>query len=119
LLATLFIVIVDYFRGYAVNPFNQEQVPIWVANFVLIQYGTGAIMAVPSGDQRDFEFSRKYKLPFRQIKLNAEGREVPPEEMEVPDESWTTTVNTGEWSGLSSEEANRLMTEYAEAHGFT
>jgi len=104
--------------AFAVNPFNQERLPIWIANFVLAQYGTGAIMAVPSGDQRDFEFSRKYNLPFRQIKLNVEGREIPAEEMEVPDESWTTTVNTGQWSGLSSEEANRQMSEYAEAHGF-
>jgi leucyl-tRNA synthetase len=75
-------------------------------------------MAVPAGDQRDFEFSRKYNLPFRQIKLTAEGREIPAEEMEAPDESWSTTVNTGQWSGLSSEEANRSMTEYAEAHSF-
>ena len=104
--------------GYAINPFNQERLPIWIANFVLIQYGTGAIMAVPAGDQRDFEFSRKYNLPFRQIKLNAEGREIPAEEMEAPDESWSMTVNTGEWSGLPSEEANRRMTEYAEAHSF-
>jgi leucyl-tRNA synthetase len=104
--------------GYAINPFNQERAPIWIANFVLIEYGTGAIMSVPSGDKRDFEFSRKYNVPFRQIKLNADGREIPSEGMEVADESWSTTVNTGEWSGLSSEEANRLMTGYAEAHGF-
>jgi len=104
--------------AYAVNPFNQERIPIWVANFVLIQYGTGAIMAVPSGDQRDFEFSRKYNLPFRQIKLTGDGIEVSPEEMETADETWTTTVNTGEWSGFSSEEANRVMTEYAESQGF-
>ncbi|MFY9572001.1 MAG: leucine--tRNA ligase, partial [Blastocatellia bacterium] len=104
--------------GYAINPFNQEMLPIWIANFVLIEYGTGAIMSVPSGDQRDFEFSRKYSLPFRQIKLSAEGREIPAEEMETPDESWSTTVNTGQWSGLASEEANRLMAEHAELHGF-
>ena len=104
--------------GYAINPFNQERLPIWIANFVLIEYGTGAIMSVPSGDQRDFEFSRKYDLPFSQIKLTADGREIPAEELEEPDESWSTTVNTGQWSGLSSEEANRLMTEYAETHGF-
>ncbi len=104
--------------GWAVNPFNQERLPIWIANFVLIQYGTGAIMAVPAGDQRDFEFSRKYGLPFRQIKLTSDGREVAPEEMETADDEWTVTVNTGQWSGLSSEEANRLMTEYAEANGF-
>jgi leucyl-tRNA synthetase len=104
--------------GWAVNPFNRERLPIWIANFVLIEYGTGAIMAVPSGDQRDFEFSRKYNLPFKQIKLTTDGREIPPEEMESADESWTITVNTGKWSGLASEEANRLMTEYAEANGF-
>src|SRR5215471_10700112 len=104
--------------AYAINPFSRESLPIWVANFVLMGYGTGAIMSVPSGDQRDFEFSRKYRLPFRQIKLTPEGREVPPDEMEAADEEWTTTVNTGEWSGLPSAEANRRMTEYAEARGF-
>jgi len=104
--------------GYAVNPFNNERLPIWIANFVLIEYGTGAIMAVPAGDQRDFEFSRKYGVPFRQIKLTSDGREIPADALEVADEEWTTTVNTGDWSGLSSEEANRRMTEYAEAHSF-
>jgi leucyl-tRNA synthetase len=104
--------------GYAVNPFNNERLPIWIGNFVLIEYGTGAIMSVPSGDQRDFEFSRKYGVPFRQIKLTMDGREIPADELETPDEDWTTTVNTGEWSGLPSEEANRRMTEYAEAQGF-
>ena len=104
--------------GYAINPFNGERLPIWIANFVLIQYGTGAIMSVPSGDQRDFEFSRKYGVPFRQIKLTADGREIAAEDMQVADEEWTTTVNTGEWSGLSSEEANRRMVEYADAQGF-
>jgi leucyl-tRNA synthetase len=104
--------------AYALNPFNNERIPIWVANFVLIEYGTGAVMGVPSGDQRDFEFSRKYNIPFRQIKLTDDGREIPAEELEVPDESWTVTVNTGEWSGLSSREANEKMTAYAEEHGF-
>jgi leucyl-tRNA synthetase len=104
--------------AYAVNPFSEERLPIWIANFVLIGYGTGAIMSVPSGDQRDFEFSRKYGLPFRQIKLNAAGREISPDDMEAADEEWMTTVNTGQWSGLPSKEANSAMTEYAEKHGF-
>jgi leucyl-tRNA synthetase len=104
--------------AYAINPFNGEHLPVWIANFVLMEYGTGAIMAVPSGDQRDFEFSRKYNLPFRQIKLSEDGREIAPQDLETADESWTTTVNTGEWSGLAAEEANRRMTEYAEARGF-
>jgi leucyl-tRNA synthetase len=104
--------------GYAINPFNGERLPIWVANFVLIEYGTGAIMSVPAGDQRDFEFSRKHGLPFRQIKLTADGREIPPDEMEVADEEWTTTVNTGQWSGMPAVEAARQMAEYAESRGF-
>ena len=104
--------------GHAINPFNQERLPIWIANFVLIEYGTGAIMAVPSGDQRDFEFSRKYDLPFRQIKLTPDWREIPPDELAAADEAWTITVNTGEWSGLSSADANEKMTAYAEAQGF-
>ena len=104
--------------GYAENPFNGEKLPIWIANFVLIEYGTGAIMAVPSGDQRDFEFSRKYNLPFRQIKLTPDGREIAADELESADEDWTTTVNTGAWSGLASKEANRLMTGHAETRGF-
>jgi leucyl-tRNA synthetase len=104
--------------GYAINPFNEERIPIWVANFVLMGYGTGAIMSVPSGDQRDFEFSRKYKIAFRQIKIDADGRELAPEEMQAADEGWTTTVNTGQWSGLASDEANKQMTQYAVQHGF-
>ena len=104
--------------AYAINPFNGERVPIWIANFVLIQYGTGAIMSVPSGDQRDFEFSRKYDLPFRQIKLTSDGLEIPPEDIQAADDEWTTAVNTGEWSGLSSKLANRRMTDYAESQGF-
>jgi len=104
--------------GFAINPFNGAKLPIWVANFVLIGYGTGAIMAVPSGDQRDFEFARKYNIPFIQIKLTADGREVPAEQMDVADEEWTVTVNTGQWSGLTSKEANKQMTEYAAQNGF-
>src|SRR5439155_18339706 len=49
----------------AINPFTNDEIPIWVANFVLAEYGTGAIMAVPAHDQRDFEFARKYNLPIR------------------------------------------------------
>ena len=55
------------------NPFSGENVPIWVANFVLAEYGTGAVMAVPAHDQRDFEFARKYKIPFRVVIQPAEG----------------------------------------------
>lgn len=104
--------------AWALNPFNNERIPIWTANFVLGGYGTGAIMSVPSGDQRDFEFSRKYELSFRQIKLTADGRNIDPAEMEAADEEWTTVINSDEWSNLPSREANRRMTQYAEEKGF-
>ena len=52
---------------FALNPFTREQVPIWVGNFVLMEYGTGAIMAVPGHDERDFEFAAKYKLPIKVV----------------------------------------------------
>ena len=58
--------------AYAVNPLNNEKVPIWVGNFVLMEYGTGAIMSVPAHDQRDFEFAKKYGLPIRVVIQNAE-----------------------------------------------
>ena len=55
----------------AINPFTGEDVPIWIANFVLAEYGTGAIMAVPAHDQRDFEFAHKYNLPIRMVVQSA------------------------------------------------
>src|SRR6202011_4482027 len=71
-----------FFTGrYATNPFNGENLPIWVGNFVLMEYGTGAIMAVPAHDQRDFEFCRKYGLPVRVVVQPAEGQKLVEEEM--------------------------------------
>ena len=54
---------------YAINPFNGEKIPIWVANYILMDYGTGAIMSVPAHDERDFEFAKKYKLEIRLVIL--------------------------------------------------
>ncbi len=100
-----------FFSGaYAVNPFNQERVPIWVANYVLMEYGTGAIMAVPAHDSRDQEFARKYGIPERIVIHNREG---------LPGtEEYGTVVDSGEYSGLSSEEAQKRMAERAERDGF-
>jgi leucyl-tRNA synthetase len=53
--------------GHVLNPVNGEKIPVWVADYVLISYGTGAIMAVPAHDQRDFEFAKKFKLPIRVV----------------------------------------------------
>src|SRR5204863_2276851 len=71
-----------FFTGrYATNPFSGEKIPIWVGNFVLMEYGTGAIMAVPAHDQRDLEFCRKYGLPVRVVVQPLEGEELVEEKL--------------------------------------
>ncbi len=80
------------------NPFTGEDVPIWVANFVLAEYGTGAIMAVPAHDERDFEFARKYGLPIRMVVRSAETPGTA-DEMHGATTNYGTLVNSGEWSG--------------------
>jgi leucyl-tRNA synthetase len=103
--------------AYAVNPFSGERVPIWVANFVLGEYGTGAVMGVPYGDQRDFEFARKYGLEVRPVIRTADGLTPDPASMTEarPDEG--VVVNSGPYDGLSSADARRRMTGDAEARG--
>ncbi|PYT23484.1 MAG: leucine--tRNA ligase [Acidobacteria bacterium] len=108
-----------FFTGkYAVNPYNGERVPIWIANFVLTTYGTGAIMAVPAHDERDFEFCSKYGIPIRAVIRPVEGRLALPAPMKeaFPDDG--ITENSGEFSGLPSDEARRRMTAKAEKDGF-
>ena len=105
---------------FAVNPFNGERIPIWVANYILMDYGTGAIMSVPAHDERDFEFARKYNLKIRIVIV---PRSVDPEETSVePTLPFTTMngtlVNSGPFSGLDCEEAIKAMSEHAEKNGF-
>jgi leucyl-tRNA synthetase len=105
---------------YAVNPYNGEKVPLWVANYILMDYGTGAIMSVPAHDDRDFEFAKKYKLEVRLVILPTVDD---PEETAVdPPLPFTTMqgtlVNSGPFSGMTCEAAIKAMSEYAEAHGF-
>ena len=110
-----------FFTGrYAVNPFNGEKVPIWVGNFVLMEYGTGAIMAVPAHDQRDLEFCRKYGLPVRVVVQPLEGEELVAEKIEVAfdDHMQGRLVNSGPFNGLPPEEAIAKMTAFAEQEGF-
>ena len=66
--------------AYAINPVNDERIPIWIADYVLMGYGTGAIMAVPYGDQRDFDFARAFDLPIRAIIEPEDGSPVDPDE---------------------------------------
>jgi leucyl-tRNA synthetase len=117
---------------FAINPYNGEKVRIWVANYILTDYGTGAIMSVPAHDERDFEFAKKYGIEIRQVivpkdahvgldvHVRAGGPGGPPlHENELP---FTTLdgnlINSGEFTGLSCEEAIKKMSAYAEQHGF-
>ncbi|HEX7485079.1 MAG TPA: leucine--tRNA ligase [Vicinamibacterales bacterium] len=111
-----------FFTGrYAVNPFTGRAVPLWVANFVLGEYGTGAVMAVPAHDQRDFEFARKYSLPVDVvIQPEGEGGGRPPLAAEMMTEAYEDpgrVVNSGEFSGLWSTDAIAAMADTAEARG--
>ena len=101
----------------AVNPFTGETVPIWVANFVLADYGTGAIMAVPAHDQRDLEFARKYELPVRVV-IQPHGGELLDNRLEAAFSDPGRLVDSGEFSGLQSDRARAVMTEAAEKRGF-
>jgi len=101
----------------AINPFTSRAVPIWVANFVLGEYGTGAVMAVPAHDQRDFEFARKFGLPIRVV-VTPDGRPVPADGLTDAAAAYGTLVDSGDFSGLASEEAQRRMTAAAQAGGF-
>jgi leucyl-tRNA synthetase len=102
---------------YATNPFNGEAVPIWVGNFVLMGYGTGAIMSVPAHDSRDFEFARKYHLPIRVV-IQPEGPELRGDLLDEAYEGPGKTVNTGPFSAMDSSEAIERMTAYAKDKGF-
>ncbi len=108
-----------FFTGhYAVNPYSGERIPIWIGNFVLLEYGTGAIMAVPAHDERDFEFCRKYGIAVRAVIRPADGRLAIEAEMQEAFAEDGITENSGEFSGLPSEEARRRMSEKAEREGF-
>jgi leucyl-tRNA synthetase len=112
---------VGFFAGrHATNPFSGEEIPIWVGNFVLMEYGTGAIMAVPAHDQRDFEFCRKYGLPIRVVIQPSSGEPLIEEKMTIAfDEHENgTLVNSGKFDGLSPDEAIVKMTAFAEKKGF-
>ena len=105
---------------YAINPFNGEKIPIWVANYILMDYGTGAIMSVPAHDERDYEFAGKYKLEIRLVILPITND--PEETMAEPQLPFTAhegmLINSGPYSNLSCAEAIRKMTAYAEEKGF-
>jgi len=105
---------------FAKNPYNGEAVPVWVANYILTDYGTGAIMSVPAHDERDYEFAKKYGIEIRLVILPQSSD--PEETIAEPALPFTTMngilVNSGEFSGLSCEDAIQKMSAHAEANGF-
>ena len=105
---------------YAINPFNSERVPVWVANYILMDYGTGAIMSVPAHDERDYEFAKKYDLEIRLVVLpvanDPEETSAEPALPFVAHEGML--INSGRYSGMACEEAIRAMSAYAEENKF-
>jgi leucyl-tRNA synthetase len=102
--------------AYAINPLNGERVPIWIANYVMMEYGTGAIMAVPAHDQRDFEFARKYDIPVR-IVIAPEGADLEPAAMAEAFEAKGNMVNSGPFDGMPSAEGWTKIAEEMETRG--
>jgi leucyl-tRNA synthetase len=101
-----------FFTGkYALNPYNGEKTPIWLANFVLIEYGTGAIMSVPAHDERDFEFAKKYDIPIKRV-IVPNKDETYSEDLEEVFSEKGYLINSGEYSGLTTEDATLKMGEF-------
>ncbi len=102
--------------SYCINPSNDEKIPIFLANFVLMDYGTGAVMAVPAHDQRDFEFAKKYQLPLRVV-IQPEGEKL---ESNMLDEAFTGAgllINSGQFDGVDNETAKGAVAEFLDAGG--
>jgi leucyl-tRNA synthetase len=99
-----------FIGAHAVNPLNNERLPIWIADYVLPGYGTGAIMAVPAHDERDFAFARKYELPIRYVVVPASG-EVPDDESFAGHEADAVLARSGEFSGMPASEAIGAITQ--------
>ena len=103
---------------YAINPFNGNKVQLWVTNYVLADYGTGAVMGVPSGDQRDWMFAKKYDLPII-LTIQPKGQELHLEEMtEAYMDKDGVLVNSGKFSGMEMHKAMSGIIDEAEAQGF-
>jgi leucyl-tRNA synthetase len=97
--------------AYAINPVNDAEIPIWIADYVLMAYGTGAIMAVPGHDERDYEFARKFAIPIVEVISSAEGIEQRP----YCDQG--TMINSGQFTGLPSAEGKKAIIQWLQAKG--
>jgi len=101
--------------AFAINPVNNERVPVWIADYVLSTYGTGCVMAVPGHDERDFEFAKKYDLPIRKVILQ-DGTE-PESELSEAFTKIGTMINSAEFNGLRSDEGIKRITKKLEKEG--
>lgn len=104
----------EFTGAYALNPVNGAKVPVWIADYVLMGYGTGAIMAVPGGDERDFEFAKKFNLPVIQV-VSKDGKVEGALESAVTE--YGIAVNSGEYDGKPTAEVKQLVTAKLEAQG--
>ncbi|MBM9613613.1 leucine--tRNA ligase [Desulfobulbus rhabdoformis] len=102
---------------YCINPFTGDRVPIYAANFVLMEYGTGAVMAVPAHDQRDFEFAKTYDLPIKPV-VQPKGDTLDPATMESASVDPGVLVASGDFTGTESEQAKVDIIAHAESQGF-
>jgi leucyl-tRNA synthetase len=124
-----------FIGSYAINPMNGEKVPIWITNYVLLEYGTGMVMGVPAHDQRDFEFAKKHGLPIREVIVppgnhrgteDTEGRVTPDSGSSTINHQPSTMlsayvepgvqVNSAQFDGLPSDEAKKAIADYMEEH---
>lgn len=101
---------------YAINPVNGEKIPIYVANYILMEYGTGAIMAVPAHDTRDFEFAKKYNIPIRVV-IDNEDESLLGQELKAPYIQPGVMVNSGPFSGMKSAQALPKVIEWVKDNG--
>ena len=98
---------------YAINPLTGDRVPIYLANYVLLDYGTGVVMAVPAHDGRDFEFARKYNLPVKVV-ITPDGKDIDGNTLDAAFEAEGIMVNSGEFNGLNNREALAKIIDYLE-----
>jgi len=103
---------------YAVNPVNNEEIPIYIGDYVLMEYGTGAIMAVPTHDSRDFEFAKQHKLPMRIVIEDPANAGMSVEKMEKAFEEEGKLVNSGEFNGTPNIDAKKKIAEWMQAKHF-
>ena len=102
---------------HAINPFTGEKFPLWTADYALVEYGTGAVMAVPTHDERDFAFAKKYNLPMKVV-ISPKDKELNVEEMTNAYTEEGVMVNSGEFNGMKNIDAKKAITQFAVDNGF-